>query len=533
MQKWIQIIVISFLACVITIPTSALPQSLNINLPLKKSIQSKKLSSIIQAILDSVNIDQIYLTERHLTGEESFLNNGVADSIMTRYSDSPDIFKAEDYIVSSLENSGLPVELQEFLPTTFFDIQFTSDHFNSAWLVSNDRIYGRNNQLETWSVQNAETAEAAIESVLPMSHKTDNAVDDGLETVNEFSDWAVGNGIVDKSVDFENNWQKVQNMTDGYLNNIIALKQGTTFPDQYYIICAHYDSRSSTPMVRAPGADDNGSGTAAVLEAARVLADYDFKYSIKFVLFPAEEQGLIGSRVFANAALVNGDQILGVINLDMIGYDGNNDGSMEIHAGTMGASQAIANFVNANITNWGLPLIPELLTSYSSISSDHSSFWNAGYPAILIIEDFSDFTPDYHKTSDLLSTLRPDYFLANAQLAIGSLALLAEIDSLSSSISADDQIPKDFILYNPYPNPFNPTVHIEYFLPSSEKVAVEIYNLSGQSIKELVNQREDLGPHRTIWDGTTSLGEFAASGIYFVRLQSLSRVQTKKIILIR
>ena len=81
----------------------------------------------------------------------------------------------------------------------------------------------------------------------------------------------------------------------------------------------------------APGADDNASGTAAVIEAARIFSQYDFPFTIIYALWDEEEQGLIGSEYYATQAANAGDSILGVINLDMIGYDGNGDGNADVH----------------------------------------------------------------------------------------------------------------------------------------------------------------------------------------------------------
>ena len=99
----------------------------------------------------------------------------------------------------------------------------------------------------------------------------------------------------------------------------------------------------------APGADDNASGTAAVLEAARVLSQYRFKHTLRFVTFAAEEQGLIGSYYYVAEARSAGTPIGGAINLDMIAWDSDDDDAMDIHAGTRSDSQALgAAFLNAN-----------------------------------------------------------------------------------------------------------------------------------------------------------------------------------------
>ncbi len=80
------------------------------------------------------------------------------------------------------------------------------------------------------------------------------------------------------------------------------------FPDEKYMICAHYDT------VADHCADDNASGTAIVMEAARILHNYEFPYTIVYALWDQEEIGLIGSSYYAQQAASNNDQILGVLN---------------------------------------------------------------------------------------------------------------------------------------------------------------------------------------------------------------------------
>jgi acetylornithine deacetylase/succinyl-diaminopimelate desuccinylase-like protein len=87
--------------------------------------------------------------------------------------------------------------------------------------------------------------------------------------------------------------------------NVVGTKLGTTFPNQEYIVGAHFDSVSN------PGADDNGSGVALVLEAARILTQYDSAYTIRFIAFDREEQGLVGSYAYVSDHI--GDDILGMI----------------------------------------------------------------------------------------------------------------------------------------------------------------------------------------------------------------------------
>ncbi len=104
--------------------------------------------------------------------------------------------------------------------------------------------------------------------------------------------------------------------------NVVALLPGKIYKDKIYIVSAHYDSRASNALDStsfAPGANDDGSGTSAVLELARVLSKYEFDFTIMFVLFAGEEQGLLGSRHFAKKLKDSGITVLGVLNNDIIG----------------------------------------------------------------------------------------------------------------------------------------------------------------------------------------------------------------------
>ncbi len=206
--------------------------------------------------------------------------------------------------------------------------------------------------------------------------------------------------------------------------NIIGVKTGTQFPNKKYIICAHFDDMPSGTT--APGADDNGSGTAAVMEAARIMSQYNFPYTIIFALWDEEEQGLIGSAYYANQAAAAGDSILGVINMDMIAYDSNNDNVANLHVRASAANslELYNKMVELN-SALGIGIVP-VRPGTPTTASDHASFWNKGYSAILLIEDDNnDFNAYYHTTNDRLQYFNQPYFLKMAKLAIGTFANFA------------------------------------------------------------------------------------------------------------
>jgi len=109
---------------------------------------------------------------------------------------------------------------------------------------------------------------------------------------------------------------------DVWINNVVAIQRGVVNPDRYIIMSGDIDSRVSDPndyTSLSPGANDNASGMAGVIEAARVLSKYEFDNSIIYVGLSGEEQGLYGGAGLANFAKKNNWEIIGILNNDMIG----------------------------------------------------------------------------------------------------------------------------------------------------------------------------------------------------------------------
>ncbi len=188
--------------------------------------------------------------------------------------------------------------------------------------------------------------------------------------------------------------------------NVIGTKTGTHFPNRYYVICGHFDDMPSGTV--APGADDNASGTAAVIEIARIFSKYNFQYSVKFIGFDEEEQGLIGSAYYATQAKNRNDSIMGVINLDMIGFHSSGTNIINVHTKNVANTQEIGADVVSNISSFGLAINPVIVASQPY--SDHESFLQKGYGAILLIEDNNNFNPYYHTVNDKMMYINMPYF---------------------------------------------------------------------------------------------------------------------------
>lgn len=207
-------------------------------------------------------------------------------------------------------------------------------------------------------------------------------------------------------------------------HNVIVSKPGMVYPDRQVILCAHYDAMPGG-ISAAPAADDDGSGTAALLEAARVLKAIPFEYTLTFAFWDEEEQGLVGS-AFAAGALASNDRLVhGVVNMDAIAYDGNGDKKARVHVRPIANSLAIADTVFAVLNDHGID-IDLILTNPGATYSDHASFWNEGYGAVLMIEEFtSDGNPYYHTMNDKVEHFDVPYFEKLAKLSVGSAAAFA------------------------------------------------------------------------------------------------------------
>jgi len=206
------------------------------------------------------------------------------------------------------------------------------------------------------------------------------------------------------------------------LDNIVAQKEGSVFPERVYLITSHYDDVPVTGL--APGADDNASGTTAVMMAAKILSQYDFGCTLRFVNFGAEEYGMIGSKDYAHQAYCSSEDIQGVINMDMVAWNTPESAKgMDLHTlSSIPGSNELATVFQEVVSDYNLDLIPELADPVTT-RSDHSSFWKYDYPAILVTEDWGDFNPNYHSVNDDLDSIRDfRYYTDMIKASLGTLA---------------------------------------------------------------------------------------------------------------
>jgi len=248
----------------------------------------------------------------------------------------------------------------------------------------------------------------------------------------------------------------------GQRRNVVAEQPGYDQADRIFLITAHLDDMPSGTY--APGADDNASGSTGVLIAANILSDYDFDCTLRYVLFTGEEQGLYGSYFYAQDAYNNGENIEGVLNLDMIAYNSDAYPIVDLHSRSYIPGSTEISYLFADVVDaYNIPLTPQILVNDSLGNySDNASFWDFGFPAILGIEDYDDFTPYYHTTSDQLETLDLAYFTNFVKAAVGTFAhmgcplgyLAGQVTDAesgdpmpSASITAEDEAGQQHFVY--------------------------------------------------------------------------------------
>ena len=211
----------------------------------------------------------------------------------------------------------------------------------------------------------------------------------------------------------------------GLRKNVIGILPGLVYPDRVVYITGHFDSTSEDPQNHAPGADDNASGSAAFLEAARVLSNYTFQYTIKFVGFNGEEQGLVGSDAYVDMIAAAGEDVVACYNFDMISYAGTDPAPSDLVIYTDAASLSFAQILSDAILEFVPTHVEPVVVQQTLSGSDHYSFWTHGYAAVTGIEDEAwgdDFCPWYHSANDRIERYPQDYPTYNTMAAVAAVA---------------------------------------------------------------------------------------------------------------
>ncbi|SDH88931.1 aminopeptidase YwaD [Chryseobacterium taeanense] len=268
--------------------------------------------------------------------------------------------------------------------------------------------------------------------------------------------------------------------------NLIITKTGTLYPNIYVIICGHYDT------IVGPGVSDNGSGTSIILEAARILKDIPTEYSIKFIHFSGEEQGLQGSAHYAdNVVFQNNTRQLNVrlvFNLDQVGGKiGNNNNAIKCESDQSGLTTNNAQSLAftqqlANCTTLYSPLQTVMSNAYSS---DYIPFEQNGD----IITGFYENVRSYneHTVNDTFANVDPTYVFNVGKAAVGALQHFAT--ATTASLGTQESTLNSLESVKIYPNPTKDYLNIE--LPKEiKRFNVEITDMNGRLILNKENENK-------------------------------------------
>ena len=208
---------------------------------------------------------------------------------------------------------------------------------------------------------------------------------------------------------------------DVWINNVVAIQRGTKYPNRFVIMSGDIDSRVSDPndyISASPGANDNASGMAGTIEAARVLSKYKFENSIIYVGLSGEEQGLFGGAGLANYAMKNNWEIIGILNNDMIGNIEGIDGVIDnltfrifseptpanesdvsikrrrFYGGEVdGNSRQLARYIYKNVTKYMPEMNPMMIYRLDRFGrgGHHRPFNDLGYAGVRIMEAHENY----------------------------------------------------------------------------------------------------------------------------------------------
>jgi Zn-dependent M28 family amino/carboxypeptidase len=333
--------------------------------------------------------------------------------------------------------------------------------------------------------------------------------------------------------------------------NIIGRYPGTGTTGDTYIVGGHFDT-----VADAPGADDNGSAVAGVLEAMRVLSQYPTKHTIKFINFDLEEVGLVGSNRYVSNGITNGENVAGMIDFEMIGYytevpntqtfpfgfnllfpdaynevgSQQNKGNFITNVGRMGNSSPLMQQYKASAAAY-VPAL-RVVNVESPVAfpsdlgrSDHAPFWIAGKPAIMLTDGAEFRNPNYHSPGDTISTINFTFMTNVVKGTVVTLAELAEVqhadtwwmdtDFFTSTTEAFDCGVKIS------PNPAHGRILVEWTGCDANIQRLTLSNATGQSVLTVMptGSQHELSVEKL------------PAGTYFLKMENATGTKTKQVVI--
>jgi hypothetical protein len=280
------------------------------------------------------------------------------------------------YQVIPIRHRPIPLEYRPPVEMTRPPLRYSPDIDSLLNLVSEDSLYAWVQRLQNFQTRYSYS-----------------------DSVRKAREW-----LYDKMLSFDTDdvWLHYYHW-DSHQWNVVATVEGTVRPDRLVVVGGHYDSivrgTGTDPYVWAPGADDNASGTAATLELARIISENPLPFTVLFVPFAQEEQGLVGSDHFAEYLWSQNSNVELMINWDMIAHSVDEDPDVVIYGNTGAMDFADIMIEMAQTYTYLNP-------SYQDVpfGSDYYSFWVWGFDAIGAVEG-DLHSAGWHTNYDVIDSL--------------------------------------------------------------------------------------------------------------------------------
>lgn len=332
--------------------------------------------------------------------------------------------------------------------------------------------------------------------------------------------------------------------------NYIARRSGLLNETRTYLASGHYDTVSNSP-----GADDNGTATAGLMEIMRILAPLEYRNSIRFLAFDLEEAGLRGSIAYVTNHIPDWEETLGLLNMEMIGYKDETANSQSLPVGFNllfpdAFNQVIGDSSRGNfLTNVANTASNDLKDAFDSCAtayvpdlrvislaapgtstvapdlrrSDHAPFWDAGYQALMLTDAADLRNPNYHSTGDSVGTLDLQFYVQSTK------AILATLAKLADPLHADVTVSDTFVIGVPvgttdelsstvsvYPNPAVGAFKAEFQADGIHAVRFELLDLQGKRLLVKEDAVVPAGQQIIEFDGGLDHGGQLTPGIYLL-----------------
>ena len=315
--------------------------------------------------------------------------------------------------------------------------------------------------------------------------------------------------------------------------NVVAHRGGWG-PDAMVILGAHWDSIDQFPggswddaENTSPGANDNGSGVAAMLEIARVLGQKDFRQNVEIVLFGAEETKLQGSKHHVEQLVSMGVNVGGFFNVDSISFDLYENFDVALYHDNQSAwfmYAAQSWFLDYSDTVEPIPTF----ASNGGANSDVHWFWNYAMPAVSIWEG-EDHAPYYNHRLDTYENCNSQNGF-HAEVTKAVMACFCVWADLAAGTPVADLPQTEGGLLQVYPNPFRESASIRYAAGAgSTAEAVQIFDVGGR-LQRVLPVSGDLP---TLWDGRDGQGRNLPAGVYLVRPAGEPALAAERVVLLR